>query len=118
MKKSNSIVRIITIHKNKINTTETHYEIDFMTFKKALSKVNPIYEFKDVKTEFYPYEWFDLRWVYEIPSYWLLLRIFRISEAKLTKQTHKTASISVLISEIIVAIKSSKELIKVIINNF
>ena len=115
MKKSNSIIRTKTTYGNKKFPEKMHYEIDFMTFSKYISKLNPDYKFIDHKFEIYPYKQYDIRWIYEIPSYWLLLRIFRNSPAKINRQTHSKMSTITLISEILLIIKPTIELIKFII---
>jgi hypothetical protein len=115
MRKSNSIVRTITINGNPNNPKEMHYKIDFMTFSKALSKENPHYKFMHQTFKIYPYKWYDIRWIYEIPSYWFLLRVFRIDEHKISTAKHNVMSITVLITEILTTIKSVKELINLFI---
>ena len=113
MIKSNKIVRTITTE----NTNEfKHYFIDFMTFEKFVYEKQNGYTWLNHTFEIYPYKWFDLRWIYEIPSYWLLLRIFRNSEAKINKQIHNKASIITLITEMLLATKPTIELIKFFIN--
>lgn len=114
MRKSNSIVRTITLYGEKKSTNEMHYQIEFMTFKKALSKINPRVQYIDSHTELYPYKWFDLRYIYQIPAYWLLLRIFRISEDKISKQTHRRTSIITLMSEILILVKLIFEIVKIL----
>lgn len=57
MKKSNSIVRTITINGNPNKPKEMHYKIDFMTFSKTLSKENPHYKFMHETFKIYPYKW-------------------------------------------------------------
>ena len=115
MKKSNSIVRTKTIYGNNRNPDEMYYEIDFMTFSRYMLKKNPDYIIPDYKFELYPYKWYDISWIYQIPSYWLLLRIFRNSEAKINKQIHNKASIITLIIEILLATKPIIELTKIFI---
>ena len=115
MKKSNSIVRVITIYnKNKDNT---HYEIDFMTYKKALYFINDRIGFKDVEKKIYPFKWYDIRYLYQIPAYWLLLRAFRNSEDKISKQRHNAVSTITLITEMLLAIKPIIEFVKLFISN-
>lgn len=114
MRKSNSIVRTITFKGDKNVPNEMHYQIEFMTFKKALLKINPRIQYMDVHTELYPYKWFDLRYIYQIPSYWLLLRIFRNSEDKISRQIHRKTSTITLITEILLFITSIIEIIKIL----
>lgn len=117
MRKSNSIVRTITIIGNQKRPNEMHYKIDFMTFSKALLKENQPFIIIDEKFKIYPYKWYDIRWVYEIPSYWFLLRVLRINEHKISVAKHNAMSITVLITEILTIIKLIKELINVFIIN-
>jgi len=112
MKKSNSIVRTITINGNLNNPNEMYYEIDFMTFSKYVFKINNDYFILDYQFKLHPYKWYDLRWIYQITSYWLLLRIFRNSETKINKQIHNKASTITLITEMLLVIKPTIELIK------
>lgn len=115
MENSNSIVRTKTIYGNNSNPSEMYYEIDFMTFSKYILKKNPDFILLDYKFELYPYKWYDLRWIYQIPSYWLILRVFRISEDKINKQIHNKVSTITLITEMLLAIKSIIELTKIFI---
>jgi hypothetical protein len=115
MKKSNSIVRTITINGSPKDPNEMHYEIDFMTLSNALSKKNPGYKIINKTFKIHPYKWYDIRWIYQIPSYWFLLRIFRIDENKISTAKHNVMSIIVLLTEILTMMKSLKELIKAFI---
>ena len=117
MKKSNPIVRTIIINGSDKKPNEMYCEINFMTFSSYISKANNYFKFKDYEFKLYPYKWYDLRWIYQIPSYWLLLRIFRNSEAKISKQRHRITSIITLITEILLLIKPTINLIESIINN-
>ncbi|SHJ26700.1 hypothetical protein SAMN04488096_1273 [Mesonia phycicola] len=116
MNKSNKIVRTKTTHGNKNKPLEVYYEIEFMTFSNYISKLNPDIILTDYKFEIYPYKWYDLRWIYEIPAYWLLLRIFRNSPERINKQTHNKISKITLITEILVMTTSIIELIKLFIS--
>ena len=112
MNKSNKIVRTKTTYGSEKKPNEMYYEIDFMTFDKYVSKNNPQYTFTDYKFELYPYKWYDIKWIYQIPSYWLLLRIFRNSPERINRQTHKKTSTITLIIEMLLAIKPVIEFIK------
>lgn len=48
------------------------YEIDFMTFEKYDAK--SYYKFLEANIELYPYKWYDILRIYQIPSYWFLLK--------------------------------------------
>lgn len=89
-----------------------HYRIDFMLFWHYLDKKK--FAYPDYKLEIYPYKWYDLRWIYQKPSFWLLLKIFRKNPNKITNQIHRNTSTIVLISEIFFTIKSIIEVIKLI----
>lgn len=115
MNKANKIVRTKTIIGSEKKPKEMYYEIDFMTFKKYIGKINPQYVFAHHKFELYPYKWYDIRWVYQIPSYWLLLRIFRNSPERISKQIHSKISTATLITEILLATKPIIEFIKLFI---
>lgn len=52
MKKSNSIVRTITINGNPKNPNKMHYKIDFMTLSKAFDKENPDYKLYTKRSKF------------------------------------------------------------------
>jgi len=115
MNKSNKIVRTKQIFGSKKKPNDMYYEIEFMTFRKYIGKINPMYKLMDYKIELYPYKWYDLRWIYQIPSYWLLLRIFRNSPERINKQTHNKTSTITLITEILLLIKPVIEFIKQLI---
>jgi hypothetical protein len=99
MKKSTSIVRVLTVCGHLSKPEEINYQIDFMTFEKALSKINSGYTFVGEKIELYPYKWYDLRYLYEIPAYWLLLKYYKNSELRYTKKNHQNISFYVLAAE-------------------
>uniref|UniRef100_UPI0040493CF1 hypothetical protein n=1 Tax=Flavobacterium sp. TaxID=239 RepID=UPI0040493CF1 len=116
MRKSKSIVRTITIHGSKKNKDEMYFEINFMPFSSYINKKNDYFKFKDYEYKLYPYKWYDLRWIYQIPAYWLLLRAFRNSEARISKQKHKAMSIITLITEMLLATKTMIEFCKLFID--
>jgi len=91
-----------------------HYEIDFMTFSKYLQKNE--YTYPDYKFELFPYKWYDLRWIFQKPAYWLLLKVFKKSENKITRKTHNQASIITLLIELAIAIKLILEIIKLFVD--
>lgn len=115
MKEYNSIVRTKTVYGNIKEPHKMYKKIEFMTFKKATSKMPNRYYSDDSVFAIYPYKWYDIRWIYQIPSYWVLLRIFRNSEAKISKQMHNNTSTITLIIEMLLATKPTIELIKLII---
>ena len=84
MNKSSKIVRTKTTNGSEKKPNEMCYEINFMTFSKYVSKLRPDLIIMDYKFKLYPYKWYDIRWIYQIPSYWLLLRIFRNSPERIT----------------------------------
>jgi hypothetical protein len=99
----NKIVR--TIIKQKGNDGKPNsYKIDFMKFSEYDLKSE--YKFINGNTELYPYKWYDLRKLYQIPSYWFLLRIFRNSTERINKQNHDKTSIITLMLEILILIKT------------
>ena len=106
MKHKNSIVRVKTIYRNE---SGDYYENKLMTFEKYVSKKE--YTFYGEKTEIHPYKWYELNKFYEIPSYWILLKLFRNNEHKISKNKHKTMSVIVLIIEILSIIKFFIEII-------
>lgn len=115
MNKANKIVRTKTTNGSKKKPEEMYYEIDFMTFEKYIGKSKYGYTYADYEFELYPYKWYDIRWIYQIPSYWLLLRIFRNSPERINRQTHKKTSTITLIIEMLLAIKPVIEFIKLFI---
>lgn len=112
MKKYNSIVRVKTIYGSSNKPNEMYQKIEFMTFQKAVSKLNPRFYSTNEKFEIYPYKWYDIRFIYEIPAYWFLFRILRKSESNITRQMHNTTSAVVLIAEILSILKPTIEIIK------
>ena len=95
MKNKNSIVRTKTIHKE-------YYEIEFMTYKKYILRSK--YIFLDTKFILHHYKWYDRRPLFQIPSYWLLLKLRRNNE-KISRQKHKVASTITLLVEIFALIE-------------
>ena len=71
----NKIIRTITRYKGKDGKPNSH-EIEFMTFSKYDAKSE--YKFIDGNIEIYPYKWYDLRKIYQIPSYWFLRLINKV----------------------------------------
>ena len=118
MKKYNSIVRTKKTFGNLKEPEKMFYKIEFMTFQNAVNKLNARFVSPDEFFEIYPYKWYDLRWIYEIPAYWILFRILRTKEHNISTAKHKAMSITVLITEILAVIKPIKELIKFFIINF
>lgn len=112
MNKGSKIVRTKTIIGNKNNPSEMYYQIDFMIFSKYILKKNDGFKFYNQIFELYPYKWFDLRWVFEIISYWLLLRIFRNSPERISRQMHNKTSTATLIIEILLTTKLVIEIAK------
>jgi hypothetical protein len=43
-------------------------KIEFMTFEKAVDKLNPFFVSSNEKFEIFPYKWYDLKWLYELPA--------------------------------------------------
>jgi hypothetical protein len=79
MKDKNSIVRTKTTYGSLDKPEEMYSEIEFMTFNKYVSKLNPAYIYKDEPIfKLYPYNF------YEKPYYWLIFDVLK----KETKQTN------------------------------
>ncbi|TYC14782.1 hypothetical protein ES677_05220 [Bizionia gelidisalsuginis] len=80
----NKIVRTITKYKGKDGKPNS-YEIEFMSFSKFDSK--SVYKYIDGNIEIYPYKWYDLRRIYQIPAHYFFhkLNIFFKTEINLTK---------------------------------
>lgn len=114
MKEANKIVRTITTE-NK--GEHKYYFIDFMTFENFVSKKQSGYTWENHSFELHPYKWYDLRWIYQIPAYYILLRAFRNSPERINKQMHKRTSIATLITEILLATKAIIEFIKLFITD-
>lgn len=112
MKNHDSIVRTKTIFGNLKEPNKMYQKIEFMTFKKATTKMSNKFYSDDSVFEIFSYKWYDIRWTYQIPSYWLLLKVLRINEHNISMAKHKAMSITVLMTEIVTIIKSVKEAIK------
>ncbi|ALJ03861.1 hypothetical protein APS56_01260 [Pseudalgibacter alginicilyticus] len=108
MKKGNKIVRTKTIHGSENKPNEMYYEINFMTFSEYVYKSNPEYKYINHKFELYPYKWYDIRWIYQIPAYYLLLLLNKYlkNAIQINNRNHNIASTITVISEICVLIKS------------
>lgn len=115
MKKHNSIVRVKTTYGSLNKPNEMYEKIDFMTFEKAVSKLNPRFYTTNEKFEIYTYKWYDIRWIYEIPAYWFLFRILRKSESNISRQMHNRTSTIVLVAELLSIAKPTIELVKLFI---
>ncbi|MFV7236012.1 hypothetical protein [Flavobacterium sp. ZB4R12] len=115
MRKHNSIVRTKTTFGSSKKPNEMYCKIEFMTLEKAVRKLPNRFYTTDEKFEIYPYKHYDLRWLYEIPAYWFLLRILRRSESSISRQMHNRTSTTVLLLEILSITKPTIELIKLFI---
>jgi hypothetical protein len=114
MKKSTSIVRVLTVCGHLSKPEEMYYQIDFMTFEKALSKINSGYTFVGEKIKLYPYTWYDLRYLYEIPAYWLLLKYCENSELRYSRKKHQNISFHVFAAEVLALGVSIKKLLGIL----
>ena len=103
MNKNNKIIRTKTTHNLNDSIDRQYYSTKFMTFDKFIRESN--YIVNGEKFEINPYKWYDIRWIYEIPSYWILLKFFRNKEHKIAIEAHKATSTIVLIVEILSVIK-------------
>ncbi len=107
------IVRTIIKYKGRDDKPDS-YEIDFMTFEVFDHKSD--YKFIDGNIELYPYKFYDLRWIYQIPAYWLLLSVFRKSDNNISRKMHKRTSALILIIELLPTINPIINLIKFLID--
>ena len=101
----NKIIRTIENHKGNDGKPNS-YVVDFMTFSEYDQKSE--FKFIDGNIELYPYKWYDIRWVYQIPSYRFLLLLNRLLKNPIerNKTNHNRASIITLILQIIALLQS------------
>jgi hypothetical protein len=66
----NKIVRTIRRHKGNDGKPNS-YEVDFMAFSQYDQKSE--HKSFDGNIELYPYKWYNILYIYQIPSYWFLL---------------------------------------------
>jgi hypothetical protein len=101
----NKIVRTIRRHKGNDGKPNS-YEVDFMTFSQYDQKSE--YKSLDGNIELYPYKWYNILYIYQIPSYWFLLLFnkFLKKPIKMNKRNHNTASVITLMLQIAALIKS------------
>ena len=105
----NKIIRTITRYKGKDGKPNSH-EIQFMTFSEYDAKSE--YKFIDGNIEIHPYKWYDLRKLYQIPSYWFLRLInkYMTNQIQVNKRNHNIASSITLMSEIVILLRTLIEL--------
>jgi hypothetical protein len=92
--KRSKILRTIIKYKGNDGKPNS-YEIDFMTFEKYDAQSH--YIFPDGNIELYPYKWYDIRRIYQIPSYWFLLLFNKLLKIQINKRNHKRVSIGLLV---------------------
>ena len=109
MNRNSKIVRTKTTHNLNDSIERQYYSTRFMTFDKYIKESN--WKINGQKFELYPYKIYDIRCLFEIPSYWILLKFFRNKEHKIATETHKATSTIVLIVEILSITKSIIEFI-------
>jgi hypothetical protein len=115
MNNSAKITRTITITGNRNKPNEMYYEIEFMTFKEYINKLEKhnayIYEGKPI-FKIYPYKWFDVRKFYQIPAYWFLRLInkYLTNQIQVNKRNHNIASSITFMSEIVILLRTLFEL--------
>lgn len=112
MKKSKTIVRTKTTHGLNYKPEEMYYEVNFMTFSRYIER-SQFAEYGS-KFELFPFKWYDLRRFYQIPAYWILMRLKK-SEKDISKSTHKKASTITLLTEVLLLAKPVIELLKSLI---
>ena len=95
--KRSKILRTIINYKGNDGNPDS-YEIDFMTFEKYDTKY--YYKFLDGNIELYPYKWYDIRKIYQIPSYWFLLLLNKLmkNQIQINKRNHKRALIALILT--------------------
>lgn len=90
MNRNNKIVRTKKTFNLYDSKERQYFKTELMTFDNYIKEYN--WKVNGQKFELYPYKWFDLRWIYEKPSY-LLLHIFSKSLNK-DLNRHKTIRIT------------------------
>ncbi|OAD44600.1 hypothetical protein [Polaribacter atrinae] len=95
MNKSSKIVRTKTTNGSEKNLEEMYYEIEFMTFEKYVSELNKYNEYNYIgkpKFEKYPYKWYDLRKIYQIPSHYFFHKLNVFFNRKINFNKTKTTA--------------------------
>lgn len=99
MKHKNTIVRTKTIH---INESGHYYENNLVTWEKFISRSKYVYY--NVGYKLYPYKWYDFRYVYQVPAYWILLKLRR-NENEISNKQYRGMSIVTLFIEMLSVLK-------------
>src|SRR3990172_7125711 len=107
MTRADKIVRVIDIDTSEAD--RHHYKIYLTTFADYSDKAK--YKIYGNEYRLHPYKWYELQRLWTVPSYWLLLKIFRNERHKITRQKHSAISTIVFITEMLSAIKVIIELI-------
>jgi hypothetical protein len=92
MNNSSKIVRTKTTNGSEKKPNEMHYKINFMTFSKYVSKLRPDLILMDYKFELYPYKWYDIRWIYEIPTHYFFHKLDTFLKKNIKRTKTKTTA--------------------------
>jgi len=99
MKSKNHIVRTRTIHNVNKEHGPPYYEINLMTFEKFAARSNQI--IIGISFEHFPYKWYNINYMWELPSFWFLTKYFNKRPQEITPQKIKIASNITLILEVL-----------------
>jgi hypothetical protein len=113
MTKSNSIVRVKIIKKWLNNPNDYHYDLKLMTFEDYVNQKD-FYDISIRTMEIYPYKWYNISYLYQIPAYYIRSLLFRLTNIN----TIRDNTLITNITESIVIISESISLIKLIITIF
>ena len=90
----NKIFRTIRKYKGKEGKPNSH-EIEFMTFSKYDAKSE--YKFIDGNIEIYPYKWYDLRRIYQIPTHYFFHKLDIFFKRNIKRTKIKTTAMYVIV---------------------
>ena len=83
MNHKNKIVRILYVY-NHDDPSRIYYEYKLMTFKDWAYEQGYV-EYGGPKRERKKYKWYSVKALWELPAFWLLLKIYRGDTKRITK---------------------------------
>jgi len=90
----NKIIRTIENHKGNDGKPNS-YVVYFMTFSEYDQKSE--FKFIDGNIELYPYKWYDLRRIYQIPTHYFFHKLDILFKRKIKRTKTKTTAIYVTV---------------------
>lgn len=99
----NKIVRVKEIFNTNESVDRQYHNTYLTTLEDYIEKSN--YITYGYTCEKYPYKWYQFQQIWTIPSYWILLKLFRNNISTITRKKHGVMSVIVFMTELLTVIK-------------